>query len=312
MSTLTACSASTWQSRYTHSLLMKLVQVCSARAPFMAFLYTMNKGSAANDNGAYCLMMNSGMINHRERASGCKIGIAKRLVGVLAGFTLIASAPATALESVENLNQAQFLDLARNLGAATHYKSISPSEPLGPLGFDIGMRVSSTDIDGILFDLASDGDFDGATEAIVPSVSAHKGLFLGLDVGASVGAIPGTDGTVVGAEVRYAIVKGDFFKPSIGVRASYSEIKGLDDFTLDNKALELGISKGFLFITPYAGVGIVQTNIDGKGISSLGSESEEQRKLFVGATINLGLAITLEAEQTGDFRTYAAKAGFRF
>lgn len=256
--------------------------------------------------------MNSVRIKHRESASARKSGIKKRLAVVLAGFALIASAPATALESVENLNQAQFLDLARNLGAATHYKSISPSESLGPLGFDIGVRVSSTDIDGSLFDLASDGDFDGGTEAIIPSVSAHKGLFFGLDVGASVGAIPGTDGTIVGAEVRYAIVKGGVINPSIGVRASYSEIKGIDDFTLDNKALELGISKGFLFITPYAGVGIVQTNIDGNGIGSLGSESDEQRKLFVGATINLGLAITLEAEQTGDFRTYAAKAGFRF
>lgn len=257
-------------------------------------------------------MMNAVMIKHRQSTSGRNSAMAKRLVGVLVGFFLIASAPATALDNVGNLNQAQFLDLGRSLGAATHYKSISPSESLGPLGFDVGIRLSSTDIDGNLFDLASDGDFDGGTEAIVPSVSAHKGLFLGLDVGASVGAIPGTDGTIVGAEVRYAIVKGDFIKPSIGVRASYSEIKGLDDFTLDNKALELGISKGFLFITPYAGVGIVQTNIDGKGISSLGAESDEQRKLFVGATINLGLAITLEAEQTGDFRTYAAKAGFRF
>jgi len=202
-------------------------------------------------------------------------------------------------------------EIGRALGAATHYKSVSPSEPLGSLGFDIGLRVSSTDIDGDLFDLASSGDFDG-TELIVPSVSVHKGLILGLDIGASLGVIPGKDATLLGAELRYNIVAGNVAVPSVGIRASHSRMLGDDDLNLNSTALELGISKGILFVTPYAGVGIVSTELDAVNIASLSSTRDEQRKLFVGATINIGVAITLEADQTGDSRSYTAKAGIRF
>lgn len=258
-------------------------------------------------------MINAVMSTIRPVAPRHKGALARILAGIVSGIALTTSATATAssLDTLESLNQAQFLDFARNLGAATHYKSVAPSEPLGVLGFDIGLRVSSTDIDGSLFDLASDGDFDG-TEVIVPTLSIHKGLLLGFDIGASVGAVPGTDATVLGAELRYAIVKGGVASPAVGLRASYSQVQGVDDFSLDNAALELGISKGFLFLTPYAGVGVVRTNIDAEDITSLASDSDDQRKVFVGATINLGVAITLEAERTGDFRTYSAKAGFRF
>ena len=230
----------------------------------------------------------------------------------VAATVVAASATASPLDSIESLNQAQFDDFAREFGAATHYKSVSPSEPLGSLGFDIGLRVSSTDIDGDLFDLASSGDFDG-TELIIAGISVHKGLILGLDIGASLSLIPGVDdATLLGAELRYNIVEGNVAVPSVGLRASHSIMQGVDELDLQSTALELGISKGFLFATPYAGVGIVSTELDAVNVDSLSSTRDEQRKLFVGATINLGLAITLEADQTGDTRTYTAKAGIRF
>ena len=258
-------------------------------------------------------MMNTIVNTHRSGTLRHTSGMIKRLQSALVAISVMAcaSASASSLDSVESLNQSQFLELTKNLGAATHYKSISPSEPLGALGFDIGLRVSSTEMDNSLFDLASDGDFD-TDEIIVPSVSIHKGLLLGLDIGASLGAIPGTDATIVGAEVRYALVRGGVAAPAIGLRASYSQVNGVDDFSLNNTALELGISKGFFFLTPYAGVGIVSTSADPEDIDGLSSERDNQRKVFVGATINLGLAVTLEAERTGDFRTYTAKAGIRF
>lgn len=238
------------------------------------------------------------------------VSILSRVVWIAAAGAA-ASATASSLDSIERLDQTQFDNLARELGAATHYKSVSPSEPMGSLGFDIGLRVSSTDIDGDLFDLASNGDFDG-TELIIPSVSLHKGLILGLDIGASLGVIPGIDATLLGAELRYNIVGGNVAVPSIGIRASHSRMQGVDDLDLHSTALELGISKGILFVTPFAGVGIVSTELDAVNVDSLSSTRDEQRKLFVGATINLGLAITLEADQTGDTRTYTAKAGIRF
>ena len=212
-------------------------------------------------------MMNARLNTHISDASRCTNRILKMLLGSLTAMTVLASAAASAssLDSVGALDQSQFRELARNLGAATHYKSVSPSESLGTLGFDIGLRLSSTQIDDNLFDLASDGDFDTA-EIFLPSLNLHKGLPFGLDIGASIGTVVGTDTTVLGAELRYALIDGGIATPAIGLRASYSQVNGLDDFDLNNAALELGISKGFLFFTPYAGVGVVHTRVDADDI----------------------------------------------
>lgn len=225
------------------------------------------------------------------------------------GLSGVASA--ASLETIGALNQAQFADFSKDLGAATHYKSVSPPESMGTLGFDIGLEVSSTDINGDLFDLASDGSFDGS-DLLIPKVHVHKGLPFGLDIGASLGAIPDSDATIIGGELRYAIIDGGVVTPSIALRASYSQLQGLDDIDVENKALELGISKGVLFFTPYAGIGVVQSKVTPRNIEGLSAEKSDQDKIFVGVTANFGVALTLEADRTGDIRTYSAKAGIRF
>lgn len=214
------------------------------------------------------------------------------------------------LDSIGALNQGEFRMLAETMGAATHYKSLAPVEPLGTLGFDIGVEVSSTDIEGALFDAASSGDFKG-TELLMPRLHAHKGLPFGLDIGASISQIPDSDLTVVGGELRYSWVDGNAVLPAIGVRLSHSEIQGADELDFSNSALELGISKGLLLLTPYAGVGLVKTSAEYTS-DSLTSESFSQRKIYAGVTLNLGVAFTIEVDNTGDTRTYSAKAGIRF
>lgn len=222
-----------------------------------------------------------------------------------------ASLSAKTFDSLENLNQDQFIEFSENLSAATHYKAVAPPETLGLLGFDIGLVVSSTDIRGQLFDQASSGGFDGS-DLILPRLAVHKGLPFGIDLGASLGIVPDSDASVIGAEARYAIVDGGAVTPALGLRASYAQVQGLDDFGLKSYAIELGISKGILMFTPYASVGIVRSTANPKNIDGLVVETYEQRKLVVGATVNIGVALTLEAERTGDFRTYSAKVGLRF
>ena len=117
---------------------------------------------------------------------------------------------------------------------------------------------------------------------------------------------------MVGAELRYSLIDGGIVSPSLAVRASYSRMAGIDDLDLSNGALELTLSKGFVMFTPFAGVGIVQTRAEASGESNLNSETVDQNKLYVGLTINLGVALTLEADQTGDYTSYSAKAGLRF
>lgn len=218
---------------------------------------------------------------------------------------------ADSLGALGNLNQDRFEELTEYLGAATHYKGVTPAEGLGIIGFDIGIVFSSTDIDNDLFDDASEGSFDGS-DFNLARLQLHKGLPFGLDIGASVAQGIDNDATILGAEVRYSLLDGGVVSPSLGVRASYSVVEGLDDLDVNNAALELSISKGFLMLTPYAGVGIVRTTADPAAETGLSEESVDLEKLYVGLTINLGLAITLEADQTGDIETYTAKAGIRF
>lgn len=218
---------------------------------------------------------------------------------------------ADSLGALGNLDQSQFEELTENLGAATHYKGVTPAEPLGVIGFDVGLGLMSTDIDEDLFDLGSQGDFDGSGFNLA-RLQVHKGLPFGLDVGASIAQGIDNDATVLGAELRYNLINGGIVSPSLGVRASYSMVEGLDDLDVSNAALELTVSKGFLMLTPYAGIGIVRTTADPDEATGLAEEEVDLEKLYLGLTINLGLAITLEADQTGDLTSYSAKAGIRF
>jgi len=220
-------------------------------------------------------------------------------------------ANAATFNSLDALTQPQFRILSENLTASTHYKGIAPAEPLGVLGFDVGIGLSSTTVNEQVFDIASDNDFDVKT-IILPRLSVQKGLPFGLDVAASISAAPGTDIKLLGAEVRYAIVKGNIALPAIGVRASYSTLQGLSQLEVDSAALELTISKGFVNLTPYAGAGTVRSNSDPKGATTITKESYSQSKVYVGLNLNLGFNFTVEADRTGDYTSYSIKTGFRF
>lgn len=216
-------------------------------------------------------------------------------------------------ETLEALDGPEFRELAENLAAATHYKAIAPAEPLGLLGFDLGLELSATELEEDLLDRASDGDYGGSGSLLLPRLHLHKGLPFKLDVGGFIGAIPGTDLTVLGVELRYAILEGDVAVPALAVRGSYSRMGGTDELDLDSLGLELTVSKGFLMLTPYAGAGIVSSEATPRGVDSLDEESFEQRKLFVGLNVNLvSLNLTFEADRTDDYTTLSAKLGLRF
>lgn len=236
-----------------------------------------------------------------------KAGVA----GLVLSAMLPGSVQASSLDSLIALSQADFETFSENIAAAIHYKGVGPAEPLGIIGFDLGVELSSTEIDKTLFDLASSGDFE-ISELIIPRLHVNKGLPFGLDVGAAVSAIPSTDIKVLSGELRYALVSGGILTPSVGLRASHARLEGLSEFDMSSSALEITASKGFVMFTPYIGTGIVKSTATPNNLGELAEVSFSQKKLFVGVTVNLGLALTLEADQTGDYRTYSAKFGFRF
>ena len=218
---------------------------------------------------------------------------------------------AATFSTLDALDQGQFRDLSKNLTAATHYKGIAPAEPLGVLGFDVGLSISATELNNDVFDLADGTDFD-LSSLPLPRLSLQKGLPAGIDIGASFTAAPGTDIKVLGAEIRYAIMKGSVALPAISIRASYSTVQGEDELEIDSTAAELSISKGFAIFTPYAGAGVVRSNSDPVESTELEKESYTQKKAYVGLNINLGFNLAFEVDRTRPYTSYSAKAGFRF
>ena len=253
----------------------------------------------------------------RGRLGGAAIGTLARAVLPLAAALAVLSpgeGRADAFETLGRLDQSGFLTLSENLAAATHYKSLAPAETLGVLGFDVGIELSSTETDGALFDLASAGDY-GAGSVLLPRLHAHKGLPFGIDIGASIGTIPQAGMTVLGGELRLALVEGGVAMPAIALRGSYSRAQGGSDLTLENAALELSVSKGFLMFTPYAGAGFVhgKASLSGEPATLLADESFDQEKFFFGTNVNLvGFNVLAEVDRTGGYTTFSAKVGFRF
>lgn len=239
-----------------------------------------------------------------------------RVRALFVGILLLAAAvPAVAADNIDRINvltQAEFRDLSSDLGAAVSYKAVVPIESLGIAGFDVGFEVSATRLaHSDTWDRASSG---GAPSTVyIPKVHVHKGLPAGFDIGAFYATAPDTNINLWGAELRYALIEGGVAVPAVGLRGTYSKLSGVDQLDLNTRGIELGISKGFAFITPYAGIGRIWTDSTPVGVTNVSSESLADTKTYFGANINFGLGnVDLEADKTGDTKSYSVKLGFRF
>lgn len=238
----------------------------------------------------------------------------RRHLAVALGLCAVM-APAASADNIDNLfgmSQSDFRLLSEDLGSALSYKPLTPAESTGILGFDLGVEVTATDLaHPEAFDRAVSGD--APSTLIVPKLHLHKGLPLGFDVGVSYAQVPGSNIELLGAEVRYAILEGGVATPALGLRASYTSLRGVDQMDLNTTGVDLAISKGFAFITPYAGVGLVRVSSKPNDVPGLSKTSFTQNKVFVGANINFALLnIAVEADRTGDATSVGAKLGWRF
>ncbi len=226
--------------------------------------------------------------------------------------TLAGTAQAADIDTLDQINlQNDFRLLSEDLGAALSYKAVIPAEPLGLTGFDISLEGSSTKLEHAdILKQATGGD-SGST-LVVPKLHVHKGLPLGIDVGAFYSAVPDSNIKLWGAELRYALLKGGTATPAVALRASYSTLQGVSQLDFDTKGVDISISKGFTLLTPYAGIGKVWVNSTPVGAPPLVSEDFSYSKLFAGVNLNFGLVnIAVETDKTGDATSYSVKFGWR-
>lgn len=227
---------------------------------------------------------------------------------------LLAASPAWAQEvdQLQNLAQAEFRLLSEDLGAALGYHAQIPAEPLGVTGFDFGVGLTATKMENAaLLQRATSDDAD--TTLYVPTLRLHKGLPAGFDIGLTYASVPGSNIRYTGGELRYAILQGGAASPAIAVRGSITKLSGVDQLAFDTQGIDISISKGFAFITPYAGIGRVWVESDPRGTGGLATEKFSLTKTFVGFGVNLAvLNINFQVDKTGDATSSSLKLGWRF
>ncbi len=217
------------------------------------------------------------------------------------------------LNNLQALAQAEFRALSEDLGSALSYKPLTPAEPLGVTGFDMGIEVTSTKMTKSeeAWKTATNSS-SGIGTVYVPKLHIAKGLPLDIDVAAFYSAIPTTNVKLVGAELRYAVLPGGVATPAVAIRGSYTKMSGVEQLAFNTKGLDVSISKGFAMFTPYAGIGQVWVNSTAN-TGTLAAESFTQSKVFAGLNMNLGVTnIALEGDRTGGTSSYGLKLGFRF
>ena len=219
------------------------------------------------------------------------------------------------IDNIGALNQAEFKSFSEDMSSVVSYKPVTPAEPLGILGFDLGLEATDTKLQSpSLWTTATNGAFTSSS-VVVPKLHMFVGLPFNIDVGAVYSEVPSTNIKLYGGELRYAIIEGGTATPAVAIRGSMTQISGVDQLSFNTKGLDVSISKGFAIFTPYAGIGEVWSDSTPNNTTgnALAKESFTQNKIFVGGNVKfLFMNAALEYDKTGSDQSYSIKLGVRF
>ena len=236
-----------------------------------------------------------------------------RLALVLAAsLALVGAAQAADFNAINLLNQTEFRALAEDIGAAVSYKGMIPSEGLGITGFDLGVSVGATEVAHRATLIKAAGGADIPKAVPLAGLRAVKGLPFDIDVGVVVMELPKTNVRATGGELRWAFIGGNAALPAVALRASMMNLSGVNQLKMRANSVDLSISKGFLFLTPYAGVGRVEIDAKAPG-TALAREKFQMNKVFAGVNVAfVPMALVIEADKTGEATSYGVKLAIRW
>ncbi|MCW5632988.1 MAG: hypothetical protein KIT17_06585 [Rubrivivax sp.] len=235
--------------------------------------------------------------------------MAAAIAAAAAGAT---TAHAADFNAIGTLTQAEFRALAEDIGAAVSYKPMIPSEGLGITGFDLGLSIGATEVANRAVLIKAAGGEDVPKQVPLAGLRAVKGLPFDIDIGVVAMGIPDTNVRAAGGELRWAFVGGSAVLPAVALRASYMNLTGVDQLKMRATGVDLSISKGVLFLTPYAGIGRVEIDAKAPG-TTLVREKFQKDKVFAGVNIAfVPFALVIEADKTGDATSYGLKLAVRW
>ena len=239
-----------------------------------------------------------------------------RFRAALLSVVALAAAPLARGDDLDNLaglTQSQFKDLASDLTGALAYKAIAPAEP-GDNHDGINYFPLTETSGGGVWRIATGS---GRDYLPVPRLMVQKGLPLGFDVGAFYTAVPDSNIKAWGAEFKYAVLEGGTATPAVAVRGALSRMSGVDDLKVDTKSLEVVVSKGFLNLTPYGGIGQVWGSVTPSSDSLVGVPLRKESPTLTRVHAGLGFSVllvnfTVEVESMGGQMGGSTRFGLRW
>lgn len=212
--------------------------------------------------------------------------------------------------------QTEFNKFTKDFTGALGYKTLIPAEPLGISGFDLGASYTNS---GLKYKLMDKVTTDGKGSFDTISLHAVKGLPWGIDFGLDYSAVMNSNIETWGGKLSYALIEGGTLYPSVSINGNYTQTSGLSAVDFKSMGAEIGVSKGFANLTPFASVGMTNGQlkplIDNTGLAGvkLDSESVSMMKYAIGVNVNLlAMDVLVGYNQIGDVPSYSLKAGFRF
>lgn len=212
---------------------------------------------------------------------------------------------------ISGLAAADFKNFSKEAGLAISYFPLSPAEPLGITGFDIGIEVTAVNI--------SQGESfwknaipGGAPDYLIfPKLHIQKGLPFKIDLGIIYSKVPDSNISLIGGEVKWALLEGSVVTPAMAIRGSYTRLLGVPQLELETYSVDISISKGIAFLTPYGGIGEVWINSkDTTG--TLGTAQLNETKFFGGVKATFLLFSMVAEASYADILSYSFRANLSF
>jgi hypothetical protein len=212
------------------------------------------------------------------------------------------------------ITQQEFATFSRLVAQGIYATPVDPARARGLLGFDIGVAVTALPVDTSAgyWQHAVEDDFTISDYVAVPRIVAAKGLGVATLSG-MYSKVQDTDIEMWGGALDVPIMNGGLLKPTLALRGSYAILQGIEEYDLKTYGVELFLSKGFGPITPYAAVGRMRVDAEGRIDTTPAIMLQDESSLnryTVGVKLSMLIPkIVVEATQAEE-RSYAAKISF--
>lgn len=212
----------------------------------------------------------------------------------------------------QSVVQGEFSNLSREAGLGLNIIPMTPASPGGLAGFDIGLEVTAIHINNraIYWIYALRGE-NPPEYFLIPKVRVQKGFPMGLDAGIMYSYVPNSNIQLLGAEIKWAFLKGEGVMPAIAVRAAYSKLLGVPVLDFQTERFDFSLGKKLLIFNPYVGGGVVLTQstplLPSGFPITISEETPADAVGFLGLRISLAVVkLVLEAD-ISKVNTYNAK-----